>query len=68
MHMCFGLYDLCLMRYRIRATVVLRYQVIEVIEKALHLGGADLDEAALRQEGVYTVLPGKQQGEVRIQI
>ena len=39
-----------------------------MIEKALHLAGADLDEAALRQEGVYTVLPGKQQGEVRIYV
>ena len=38
-------------------------KVIEVIEKALHLAGADLDEAALRQEGVYTAL--EKQEEVR---
>ena len=59
MHMYFGL-DLCLMRPYVLPCYA---KVIEVIEKALHLAGADLDEAALRQEGVYTVL-GKQE-EVR---
>ena len=39
------------------------YPVIEVIEKALHLAGGDLDDAGLRRDGAYAALQDGEQEE-----